>query len=190
MSIRWANRASTWGANLLIKTADGKVIEAQPGIQISQAGLTDANVAIPELKDEEGNPGEIKIKDKHIDPATKEATFLISLPGYAGQWEVPLEVTFKPWVNLVWIGVLIATAGTLLAMTRRALEARKISDTVPSKSDKLSVPERETWEIPTAEDNSSPSRVPAVSPIPAGQNFDDAEKAPSKSRKRKLNPSA
>lgn len=175
------------GANILIKTADGKVIQAQPGLQISQGDMNDANVAIPELKFEDGNSGEIKIKN--INPGTKEATFLISLPGYAGEWEVPLEVTFKPWVNLVWIGVLIATSGTLLAMTRRVLESRKISDTVPSKSDKLSIPERESWEVPTAED-SSPSRVPSVSTIPAVQNFDDSEKAPPKSRKRKLNPSS
>ncbi len=82
------------------------------------------NEDIPQLKDEDGNLGAIEAI--RLDPATKAFSFKLSLPHYRGRWAVPLEVTHKPWVNLVWIGVMVAVSGTLLAMLRRILDARNI----------------------------------------------------------------
>ena len=70
-----------------------------------------------------------------LDPATKVATVQLSLPGIPAQWQVPLEVTYKPWINLVWAGVIIAVSGTLLAMFRRTIEARKSDDDDPGTGD-------------------------------------------------------
>ena len=90
------------------------------------------NEDIPQLKDEDGNLGAIEAV--RLDPATKAFSFKLSLPHYRGRWAVPLEVTHKPWVNLVWIGVMVAVSGTLLAMLRRILDARNI-DKPNSKND-------------------------------------------------------
>ena len=113
------------------------------------------NEDIPELKDADGNIGAIEAV--RLDPATKAFSFNVSLPNYRGRWSVPLEVTFKPWVNLVWIGVLIAVSGTLLAMLRRTLDARKmgkndredIPPTTPT-DDGDAIVDGQPWDLPDA----------------------------------------
>jgi cytochrome c-type biogenesis protein CcmF len=144
-------------ARFLIADAQGKVTEATPGIEImrgeGEAGMTmqPRRVAIPEIKDDKGM-GVIYL-DK-VDAGSKSATVRISLPDYRGVWLVPLAVTFKPGINIVWIGVLVTGAGVLLAMFRRALEARKVVDDVPDSE--------EDWEA--TEENKAPlkQRVPAT----------------------------
>ena len=120
------------GALIYIKTDDGKVIPTQPGLQVN-AGMINTDVDVKELPDEHGVPGAILLK--MLDPATKVATVQLSLPGIPAQWQVPLEVTYKPWINLVWAGVIIAVSGTLLAMFRRTIEARKSDDDDPGTGD-------------------------------------------------------
>ena len=71
--------------------------------------------------------------------------FCMSRPGLTGRWEVPLEVTYKPWVNLVWVGVVTAVLGTLLAMLRRALEARRLVDAPEGRVPPVAM---EAWEAP------------------------------------------
>lgn len=130
-----------------IENKDGKRALAKPALlmgkdeQSGEMRMEPADVAIPEFVDAEGVPGAIYLKK--LDAGTRAATLLFSLPDYRGKWEVPLEVTFKPWVNLVWIGILIATFGTLLAMTRRALEARRIVDSPDGPQLK-----KEPWDMP------------------------------------------
>ena len=110
-----------------IKTPEGQEIEANPTIQMtSRGGTSNVNTAIPELRDENNYPG-VVVLDK-IDPETGSATLFIRLPKNQYPWIAPLEVTYKPWVNLVWLGVIIMGLGIALAMARRALEARKVSD--------------------------------------------------------------
>jgi len=130
------------GAHLVILTPDKKIVEAKPAMNI-EMGMTAMNEEIPEIKDANGNSA-VAILER-LDAGTKAATIRISLPGYNGGWAVPLAVTYKPWVNLVWIGVLIAVAGTLLAMVRRALEARRLTDTPTEPRI-----EPNTWEMPSA----------------------------------------
>lgn len=132
------------GVHLYIIPPDkGKIIEADPAIEFGPGGPTNVNVPIPEIKDKNGNPGVVYLD--RLDATTKAAQIRISIPTYDGAWTVPLVVTYKPWINLVWIGVLIAVAGTLLAMVRRALEARRLTD------DKIEPHiEPNNWEMPTA----------------------------------------
>jgi len=59
-----------------------------------------------------------------VDPATKQVTVVFELPDAPARWHIPLAVTNKPLINLVWLGVVLMGAGSLLAMTRRAREAR------------------------------------------------------------------
>jgi hypothetical protein len=131
------------GAHLVILTPDKKIVEAKPALRMDMGSMTPVNETIPEIKDANGNPA-VAILDK-LDVTTKAATIKISLPGYNGAWAVPLVVTYKPWVNLVWIGVLIAVSGTLLAMVRRALEARRLTDEPAEPRI-----EPNNWEMPSA----------------------------------------
>lgn len=120
------------GAHLVIKTPEDKIVQVKPFLEMRRGGedgqmaLVPHNEVIKGVVDEHGNPG-VVILD-HMDVASSTASFHMRLPGLNGAWLVPLVVTYKPWVNLVWIGVLIAVGGTLLAMVRRALEARRLTD--------------------------------------------------------------
>ncbi len=123
------------GVHLVLKPKDSdRIIEAKPVLSFSGQNLYARNVAVPELPDEHGNPGAIYLE--RLDARTKAATLKVSLPGYEGAWAVPLEVTYKPWVNLVWGGVLIAVFGIFTAMVRRALEARRVEAVVPEAAAK------------------------------------------------------
>ena len=128
------------------------VIEARPAIRMERGDgekgapamrMTPVNVEVPELHDDNGSVGMIYLDS--INPATKQAHLRIALPGLPGRWEVPLEITYKPWVNLVWVGVLIAVMGTLLAMLRRALEARRLVDAPEGRVPPVAM---EAWEAP------------------------------------------
>jgi len=119
--------------DLQITTADGKVVHTNPTLLLTPSGddskpfaQTHINVAVPELSDENNVPGVVYLDTMNVNKG--EADFKYSLPQAKGTWEVPLEVTYKPWVNLVWVGVIIMGIGVFLAMVRRALEARKIDD--------------------------------------------------------------
>ncbi len=138
------------GAHFVMVGEDAQVISAYPALQILREengegmpnmSMLPKNIEIPELKDKSGRPGIIYL-DK-IDPATKAATVRMSLPGMEGKWAIPLEITFKPWINVVWIGILVAVLGALLAMVRRIVEARTIKD-----STSLTPPKFEVWETP------------------------------------------
>lgn len=117
-------------ATLLIKTPDGKVVTANPKIEMhpGSEGMESSNrdIAIPEIKDENGNPSVAILHGINADSGV--ATFYLSLPEMKGSWSVPLEVTYKPWVNLVWVGIITMGLGILMALINRVLMARKVVD--------------------------------------------------------------
>ena len=120
-------------AALLIKTPEGKVIQANPGFEMTPSPdgkgstITNRDISVPEIRDENNIPGVVYL-DQQMDVNNGTARFLFSLPQAKGTWVVPLEVTYKPWINLVWVGVIVMGIGVMLAMVRRALEARKVAD--------------------------------------------------------------
>ena len=105
---------------LALLTPDSKVLQPHPGLVIQEGQMTPVDITIPELRDARGNPGVIYLD--RLTPGTREAVLRVSLPEYAGRWIVPLEITYKPWINLVWLGVIIAVSGIVLAMIRRTRE--------------------------------------------------------------------
>ena len=125
--------------NLKITTHEGKVIEAHPAIQMNPnrngMGMSKVDIAVPELLDENNYPGVVQLDN--INAKTGVATIFLRLPGLQGAWVAPLEVTYKPWVNLVWIGVIIMGCGIALATLRRTIEAKKLADGVLSKQSRL-----------------------------------------------------
>ncbi|HZT42520.1 MAG TPA: cytochrome c-type biogenesis CcmF C-terminal domain-containing protein [Chthonomonadaceae bacterium] len=146
-----------------LATRDGKVLGLQPGILIDH-GMMPVDVAIPQLMKESGQPAVIYLD--RLDAATKAATLRINLPGFSGRWAVPLEVTYKPWINLVWLGVLIAVGGVFLAMIRRIGEARRLGETADIPAGSAAAP-LETWETPT---DGEPVAVVSSPPIAAPAN--------------------
>jgi cytochrome c-type biogenesis protein CcmF len=141
------------GAHFVMATEEQKVISAYPALQMMRGmdskgqptmSMIPKNIEIPELKDKDGQPGIIYLD--RIDPATKATTVRVSLPGMRGKWAIPLEITFKPWINVVWVGIIIAVLGVLLSMVRRIREARSIKDTVLAPA-----PQFEEWDTPDAD---------------------------------------
>ena len=129
------------------------------------------NEDIPELKDKDGTIGAIEAV--RLDAATKAFSFKLSLPNYRGRWSVPLEVTYKPWVNLVWIGVLIAVGGTLLATLRRILDARKVRDDkdddlrpTPPTGGEDEIVDAQPWDMPDAPAASVPGSALPITVAP------------------------
>lgn len=109
-------------AVLAIRPPEGQGAVATPAIRMDNGQMLAINAAVPGITDADGVPAAIYLD--RLEPGTHVATLRVSLPGYRGRWAIPLEVTFKPWINLVWTGVLVTTLGALLAMMRRITEAR------------------------------------------------------------------
>ena len=109
------------GGEMELITPEGKAIPFKTGFQLTDSGLKGVTAQIPEV-----NGAAIAMGS--LDPATKQLTVGFELPEAPALWKIPVAVTNKPWINLVWVGIVVMGIGVLLAMIRRALEARKISD--------------------------------------------------------------
>ena len=112
------------GAKLSI-IKDGKSYEVSPMIK-RQSGQF---VYIPaEVKE-----ANLKIEVHKIEPGTQQAEFTFSkINGDSQTVSKPQEVlsvtaSIKPFVNLVWTGVLIMVVGFFISMTRRLKESRVVS---------------------------------------------------------------
>jgi len=109
---------TTMGGEMELITPEGKRIPFRTGFQISNEGPKGMVAQIPEVN------GAV-IAQGRLDPATKEITMGFELPESPARWSVPIAVTNKPWINLVWLGVITMGLGTLIAMVRRSLEGRR-----------------------------------------------------------------
>jgi len=107
------------GAEMELITPQGRKIPIRPAMMLGgEQGPAPINTAIPEVS------GAV-ILDGGINATTKEATVAFELPEAPAIWAIPVSVTNKPAINLVWLGVILMGLGTLCAMVRRALEVRK-----------------------------------------------------------------
>jgi hypothetical protein len=95
-----------------------------------------------------------------IDAATKAINVEFDFPDAPSRWVMGLEVTNKPMINLVWLGVIVMGLGTLVAMGRRSLEARKgaMIETAAAAGLPDETPENVVMNTP-----------PATSPAPHGK---------------------
>jgi len=110
---------TTMGAEMELMTPEGKKIAIRPGKRLSpDGGMENANMHIPELG------GTVFLKGG-VDANTKQVTALFELPDAPPLWRIPVSVTNKPAINLVWLGVILMGLGTFCALIRRSLEARK-----------------------------------------------------------------
>lgn len=98
-------------------TPDGKHIPITPGIRLGREGMERINLEIPGMR------GAAMIEGG-IDSTSRETTVAFELPEHPAVWVVPIAITNKPMINLVWLGVVLMTLGGLISMVRRAREAR------------------------------------------------------------------
>lgn len=105
-------------ADLKLITPDGKTVPVQAALELTPDGLRGIPVQIPQAN-------AAAILTGGIDPATRAINVEFEFPDAGQRWIIPVAVTNKPFINLVWLGVIIMGLGTLCAMVRRSLEARK-----------------------------------------------------------------
>jgi cytochrome c-type biogenesis protein CcmF len=106
------------GAVIDLIDPDGKKVEARPGLAITEVGMSPVRPQVPEMNS-------AVVIDGRIDPNTKEVKLDFEVPGAPPVWMVPIAVTDKPYINIVWLGVILMGIGSIIAMVRRSLEARK-----------------------------------------------------------------
>ncbi len=126
------------GVRLAILKPDNTPVEVDPIIRMGQdekgRHQNPDQFAVPEIRfpsGADGTPGVPGVaRLDRLDAATHDADISVSLPGEntSGIWVIHAEITYKPWVNLVWIGVLVAVFGIFIAGINRTLEAKKIVD--------------------------------------------------------------
>ncbi len=92
------------------------------------------NEPIPGLTFADGAPGVVILNS--LNATTHSADLLFSLPDMPATWNIPLAVTYKPWINLVWMGVLISVLGIMISMVNRTIENRRDFQAAQGKPNK------------------------------------------------------
>lgn len=109
---------------MILTTPTGQKVPIDPGLRIGgDNGPEHVNVQIPQVQ------GAVLI-DGAINPATKEVTVEFEFPDALALWAIPITITNKPFINFVWIGVILMGFGALWAMVRRAFESGKRLDPI------------------------------------------------------------
>ncbi len=107
------------GGEMVLHMPDGRNLPFNAEVMFSpEGGLQPTVTEIPGVN-------AVALIKGRIDPATKEINVNFELPDVSPVWRAPIAVTNKPWINLVWLGVVLMGLGTLCAMVRRSIEARK-----------------------------------------------------------------
>ena len=145
-------------AYLDVTTPEGKKHKLAPAMELTDQGMTPVDAQIP------GTRARVMLTGGGIDAATKQVTAAFLLPDTPPRWYAAVQVTNKPWINLVWLGVILMGIGTLLAMARRSLEARK-GELVQSPIS-AGVPDLESDSEPVVSPNGK-SKKPRVTGVPA-----------------------
>ena len=107
------------GTNLVI-TQNGKSYSVEPLIKRENGQFEYIPATVDELN--------LKIELKKINPSDDTADFLVSKIKSVAKTEAPKEVlsvaaSVKPFINLVWVGVLIMVVGFFVAVARRLKES-------------------------------------------------------------------
>ncbi len=106
-------------AQMILTTPTGQKVPIDPGLRLGgDNGPEHVNIQIPQVQ------GAVLI-DGAINPASKEVTVEFEFPDAPALWAIPITITNKPFINFVWIGVLLMGIGALWAMVRRAFESGK-----------------------------------------------------------------
>ncbi len=133
-----AGQAFELGSTIDLATTDGKVEEITPTNKISPGGQGQLNTVTTKSGDQ------FTITDMHVDDKTKEASVMIgylpsknspdaSLLMHASQPQekkqvLVLEATIKPFINLVWSGVIVMIIGFIVTWRRRREDLARMKE--------------------------------------------------------------
>ena len=106
-------------AELEVTSHDGRTAIARPGLRLGGESGPE-----PVVDKVDGMQGAVMLVGG-IDAQTKSVQAEFEFADAPGRWIIPVQVTNKPMVNLVWLGIIVMGAGTLIAMGRRSVEARR-----------------------------------------------------------------
>src|SRR5688572_28598405 len=145
-------------AHMDLTTPDGKQVKIKPALELTEKGMSPVNIEIP------GVDGRVMLMGGGIDASTKQVTVGFALRESPPKWVAQVQVTNKPWINLVWLGVILMGVGTLLAMVRRSIEARK--GILVERPEAAGVPDLEADSESLPSPNGK-SKKPTVTGVPA-----------------------
>jgi cytochrome c-type biogenesis protein CcmF len=120
MSVMMSGGDFKMGTNLTV-TKDGKTYNVEPILKKTGRDFIYVPVEIAEAN--------IKIQLKKIDPSSQTADFIVGkIKGETATSKTPKEVltvaaSIKPFISLVWSGILIMVAGFFVAVSRRLRES-------------------------------------------------------------------
>jgi cytochrome c-type biogenesis protein CcmF len=120
MSVMMSGGDFKMGANLIV-IKDGKTYNVEPMLKKTGRDFIYVPVEIADAN--------LKIQLKKIDPGTQTADFIVGkLKGETNANQAPKEVltvaaSVKPFISLVWGGILIMVAGFFVAVSRRLRES-------------------------------------------------------------------
>ncbi len=120
MSVMMSGGDFEMGANLKV-VKDGKTYNVEPKLKKTGRDFIYVPVQISEAN--------IKIQLKKIDPTTQTADFIVGkLKAETSAKQEPKEIltvaaSVKPYISLVWTGILIMVAGFFIAVSRRLRES-------------------------------------------------------------------
>ena len=120
MSVMMSGGDFKMGTNLVV-TKNGKTYNVEPVLKKTGRDFIYVPVEIQEAN--------LKIQLKKIDPTTQTAEYIVGkLKGDTTQTKAPKEVltvaaSVKPFISLVWGGILIMVAGFFVAVSRRLRES-------------------------------------------------------------------
>lgn len=104
----------------LVVSKDGKVFNVEPKIKGSMGNFTYVPAEIKEAN--------LKIEIKKIDPTSEKADLILSkivkdTPQVKPQEVLSIQASIKPFISLVWIGILIMVLGFFVSVARRLKES-------------------------------------------------------------------
>ena len=161
-----SQQGTLMAAHLQLITPDGRHYAARPAVRLGGAGLEPVDDVIAPLDGRVRMAGGVSASDKAV-------RVEFDLPDARPLIAVPIAVTNKPFVNFVWLGVVLMGVGTLWAMVRRGREAGRPREDVGPEDEGESPP-------PPEQDGPSPKEAVESAEVaaPVGVGARTARTAP------------
>ena len=103
------------GTNLVITTQNGKSYSVEPLIKRENGQFEYIPATVDDLN--------LKIELKKINPSDETADIVMTKTNSSAKTEAPKEASIKPFINFVWVGILIMVVGFFVSVARRLKES-------------------------------------------------------------------
>jgi len=128
-------------AAILEFTKDGKTFEVKPSLAMTKGDQHPHPVAIPGSEHGSVNPT-VSIAGINAEQGQVKLTFtgLGEAPAEPKPEQVVVEISNKPFMGILWIGTIILTLGTILAVQRRTEEVKLIPKEIEKAEQGITFP--------------------------------------------------